>query len=86
MPEFRLLLAALDDVTWAWRGEGVLVGGDFNCRPHEWSLPHPDSRGKQILEIVAIRGLVLLNTTSSIPDVTFHWSAGGASSGRLLRK
>ena len=39
----------------------VVVAGDLNARAMEWGMPHIDSRGKRIMEMVARQGLAVLN-------------------------
>lgn len=34
----------------------ILVRGDFNARVFQWSMSHPDSKGKRILQITANTG------------------------------
>ena len=77
---FRDKIDALED---AMRGTDgcVVVAGDFNARAAEWGMPHPNSRGKYILEMAARNGLLVMNigTTTTfrrpgygetIPDIT----------------
>lgn len=57
---------------------------DNNVKALEWGIPHPDSKGIQILEMAARTTLVGLNTgctpmlrrppyERSIPDVAIVW-------------
>lgn len=59
----------------------ILVAGDFNARAVEWGMPHQNSRGKYIMEMVARTGLNVLNVgftttfrrpgyTETIPDIS----------------
>lgn len=79
--EFRAKLDALEDVIRRMTGQ-MVIGGDFNARALEWGMPHPDSRGRLILEMAARADLSVLNVgnsttfrrpgyTETIPDVTF---------------
>lgn len=78
--DFREKIDLLEDAILNTIGN-VIVGGDFNARAVEWGMPHPDSRGKYILEMAARTGLVILNdgnTTTfrrpgyseTIPDIS----------------
>lgn len=60
----------------------TIVAGDFNVKALEWGMSYPDSRGKRVMELVATRGLTILNVgntttfrrpgnTETIPDITF---------------
>lgn len=31
----------------------IVVSGDINAKAVEWDTPHPDSRGKYVMQIVA---------------------------------
>ena len=79
--DFQAKLDTLEDVIQNTEGR-VVVAGDFNARALEWGMPHLDSRGKRIMEMVSRQGLIVLNkgTTSTfrrpgyretIPDITF---------------
>ncbi|GJQ78554.1 hypothetical protein Trydic_g11665 [Trypoxylus dichotomus] len=79
--QFRTKIDALEDAIFNTQGE-VIVGGDFNAKAIEWSMPHPDSRGRCILEMAARTGLIVLNErevttfrrpgySETIPDVSF---------------
>ncbi|XP_055838877.1 uncharacterized protein LOC129906906 [Episyrphus balteatus] len=79
--EFRQKLEDLEDFLNQTEGD-ILVAGDFNARGQEWGMPTTDSRGRQILEMAARRGLYVANVGNTptfrrpghrgtIPDVTF---------------
>ncbi|GJQ83619.1 hypothetical protein Trydic_g19943, partial [Trypoxylus dichotomus] len=79
--QFRTKIDALEDAIFNTQGE-VIVGGDFNAKAIEWGMPHPDSRGRYILEMAARTGLIVLNErevttfrrpgySETIPDVSF---------------
>lgn len=78
---FRDKVDALEDTILGTSGD-IVVGGDINAKALEWGMPHPDSRGKYVLEMAARTGLIVLNTgsattfrrpgyTETIPDVSF---------------
>lgn len=46
----------------------ILVGDFFNAKAPEWEIAHPDCRGKQILEMVAITALVVFNTSQATKE------------------
>lgn len=80
MAEYRAKLEELEDEILNTTGP-IVVGGDFNARALEWGMPHPDSRGRCILEMAARTGLLVLNVgetttfrrpgyTETIPDIT----------------
>ncbi|GJQ73176.1 hypothetical protein Trydic_g1800 [Trypoxylus dichotomus] len=69
--------SALEDAIFNTHGE-VIVGGDFNAK----AMPHPNSRGRYILEMMAKTELIVLNErevttfhrpgySETIPDVYF---------------
>lgn len=63
--DFQAMLEGLEGVIWDMEG-GILVANDFNAKAIAWRLPKSDSRGKHIMEMAAKRGLIVLNTGSSI--------------------
>lgn len=79
--EFQQKLADLEDFICETEGE-IIVAGDFNARGQEWGMPTTDSRGRQVLEMAARRGLNVVNigntptfrragNIGTIPDITF---------------
>ncbi|GJQ69586.1 hypothetical protein Trydic_g6680 [Trypoxylus dichotomus] len=79
--QFRTKVDALEDAIFNTQGE-VIVGVDFNAKAIEWCVPHPDSRGRYILEMAARTELIVLNErevttfrrlgySETIPDVSF---------------
>lgn len=70
--------------------ENLIVAGDFNAKAVEWGMPHTNSRGRQILEMAARRGLAVMNVgntstfrrpgyAETIPDISLA-SENSASS------
>lgn len=79
--DFQAKLDALEDEVLKV-ADRMVIAGDFNARALEWGMPHPDGRGRRILEMAARTGLFVLNvgTTTTfrrpgymetIPDITF---------------
>lgn len=77
---FRERLNALEDTLRELEGT-VIVAGDLNAKAVEWGMPTTNSRGRQILEMAARLGLVVMNTGNTstfrrpgygetIPDIT----------------
>lgn len=58
--EFQSKLNELEDSARDVSGELVLAG-DFNARALEWGMPHQDTRGRHILEMVSRLDLCVLN-------------------------
>lgn len=80
MHVFHDKFEALEDTIRATVG-GFLVAGDLNVRAREWGMEATNSKSKQILEMAARLGLLVLNTGntptdvrpvygSSLPDIT----------------
>lgn len=61
--DFQTKLDGLEDAARDMRGN-LIIAGDFNAKAIEWGENAPDSRGRQVMEMVARLGLVVLNTGS----------------------
>lgn len=78
---YRDILAELEDCIRRIPGQ-VVVGGDFNAKAVQWGMPRTDSRGRDLMELVARLNLSVLNVgnvstfrrpgyAETIPDVSF---------------
>ena len=80
MEEFQVKLNNIEDVARAIGGH-LIIAGDFNAKAVEWGMPITNTRGRQILDMIARLGMVIANTgktptfrragcIGTIPDIT----------------